>query len=396
MIEQVIDSHHDAHVHLLGCLDASDLIWICEKFGWPNADELLWFEREYSKFEVGINFEPLHQRHVTVAQLRSWLECRTAIAFPRFQASFNLLIAMLRGRGLEGEVLVRVAERHARAGLVRVDYRVFVPPVLEETVIVGFLNRLGGGWDRVRKDVQGFDAKIVGHLSRIPEVMRFQLGVIFRWQQATERRGFLSAIDFCEDEQSYEVRPLVRELAKWRSELKHRRVELYVHAGECFDRNGIDISLSEIEQLLSLRPDRIGHGTALGMNVRKLQDLGAGSDAARRQAMWTKPMMVPEVCRALTVSNPAEDLEVSGPKERWCEFVSEYQDRLLRMCRLTDVAIETCPSSNLILGGVHSMQEHPVRKFVRSGVNLMIGSDDPGIFAADWYDQVRLIESSLN
>jgi len=396
MIEQAIDSKHDAHVHLLGCLDADDLLWICERFGWPKAEELRWFEHEFTKVAGPEDFTSLHSQSASSAQIRRWLECRSPIAFPRFQASFNLLIAILRGRGLEGEVLRRVAERHAAAGLVRVDFRVFVPTVLDETILSSFLERLARGWDQVRAQIVGFDARVVAHLSRHPEIMRFQLGVILQWQEKTERSDFVAAIDFCEDEQSYEVTHLVRELSKIRGELARRKVELYVHAGECFDRNGIDVSLAELERIIALRPDRIGHGTALGVSARILPDRGVGSSALRRQSMWKLPHGQPELLGALCMKEFAACSEASHVHAAWFDFVDEYQTQLLRQCRLSDIAIETCPSSNLILGGVHSMHEHPVKAFARAGVRLMIGSDDPGVFGADWYEQVSLVQSALH
>jgi adenosine deaminase len=42
--------------------------------------------------------------------------------------------------------------------------------------------------------------------------------------------------------------------------------------------------------------------------------------------------------------------------------------------------IETCPTSNLCIGGVPAIESHPVRKLLASRVNLAVCTDDPGIF----------------
>ena len=44
--------------------------------------------------------------------------------------------------------------------------------------------------------------------------------------------------------------------------------------------------------------------------------------------------------------------------------------------------IESCPTSNLTIGAVPDAAHHPVHRFLSSGVNLAICSDDPGIFDA--------------
>ena len=74
--------------------------------------------------------------------------------------------------------------------------------------------------------------------------------------------------------------------------------------------------------------------------------------------------------------------------------------------RLTELGtvIESCPTSNLRIGGVPSPSVHPLHRFLKSQVNLLIGADDPGIFDSplaaevDWvlehtqFDATTLIE----
>ena len=41
------------------------------------------------------------------------------------------------------------------------------------------------------------------------------------------------------------------------------------------------------------------------------------------------------------------------------------------------VTVECCLSSNLVLGAVSSLDDHPIHAFVREGVPVTLGTDDP-------------------
>lgn len=42
-----------------------------------------------------------------------------------------------------------------------------------------------------------------------------------------------------------------------------------------------------------------------------------------------------------------------------------------------------CPTSNIATRAVRSLDEHPIREFVRAGVPVTINSDDPPMFGTD-------------
>jgi adenosine deaminase len=51
--------------------------------------------------------------------------------------------------------------------------------------------------------------------------------------------------------------------------------------------------------------------------------------------------------------------------------------RLLEAVQRAGVTIECCLSSNVLLGGAASYQEHPLRQLVAAGVPVTLNSDDP-------------------
>ena len=84
--------------------------------------------------------------------------------------------------------------------------------------------------------------------------------------------------------------------------------------------------------------------------------------------------------------------ETTGPETVWEALTllgaerighgtSAAQDpALLAHLAATGIALEVCPSSNVATRAVPSLAEHPLRRFVESGVTVTINSDDPPMF----------------
>ncbi|HIM56379.1 MAG TPA: hypothetical protein EYM39_06715 [Candidatus Latescibacteria bacterium] len=62
------------------------------------------------------------------------------------------------------------------------------------------------------------------------------------------------------------------------------------------------------------------------------------------------------------------------------EEIRRRQDFVLHRLAESGTVIESCPTSNLRIGGVPDAARHPIHRFLRSQVNLVVGADDPGIF----------------
>lgn len=65
---------------------------------------------------------------------------------------------------------------------------------------------------------------------------------------------------------------------------------------------------------------------------------------------------------------------------------------------LTDnhIRLNITPSSNVILGRVKSLREHPIQKLYRAGVNVTVNSDDILIFDSDVSKEfLRLYENEV-
>ena len=85
-----------------------------------------------------------------------------------------------------------------------------------------------------------------------------------------------------------------------------------------------------------------------------------------------------------------EALEVLGA-DRIGHGIAAAQDPvLLRKLAAGQVALDCCPTSNLMTRAVGRIEEHPLPVLMESGVPVTLGSDDPGFFGAWLQDEIAL------
>lgn len=100
--------------------------------------------------------------------------------------------------------------------------------------------------------------------------------------------------------------------------------------------------------------------------------------------------------------------ETTGPETVWDALhelgaerighgTSSARDpKLLQHLAERRIPLEVCPTSNIATRAVTTLDEHPLREFVRAGVLVTIGSDDPPMFGTDLNNEfavaARLLE----
>ena len=78
-----------------------------------------------------------------------------------------------------------------------------------------------------------------------------------------------------------------------------------------------------------------------------------------------------------STANLAAALRVPGITRIGHGVYAAAEDELLQQLVDSGVTIECCLTSNVVLGGVPSLKEHPIRNFVRAGVPVTLCTDDP-------------------
>ncbi len=100
--------------------------------------------------------------------------------------------------------------------------------------------------------------------------------------------------------------------------------------------------------------------------------------------------------------------ETTGPETVWDALTelraerighgtsSARDPRLLAHLAEHRIALEVCPTSNIATRAVASLDEHPIKEFVRAGVLVTVNSDDPPMFGTDLNNEyavaARLLE----
>ena len=84
------------------------------------------------------------------------------------------------------------------------------------------------------------------------------------------------------------------------------------------------------------------------------------------------------------------------------------QKKIQKQIAKRGIAIETNPSSNLLIGGLPGYEAHPIISFYNKGlvsdvdkleacpqINVSINTDDPGVFITSLYNEYTLMAGSL-
>lgn len=73
---------------------------------------------------------------------------------------------------------------------------------------------------------------------------------------------------------------------------------------------------------------------------------------------------------------------------------SVYSDEVTDFLIENNIRLNITPSSNILLGRVSDMKEHPIKKLYRAGVNVTVNSDDVLIFDSDVSKEYRRLYQS--
>ncbi len=129
---------------------------------------------------------------------------------------------------------------------------------------------------------------------------------------------------------------------------------------------------------------------AARLRSRGVMGLGIGGDEARGPAKLFGDVF--REARDLGLHCLAHAGEACGPEsirdavellgaERIGHGLTALQDRnVAALLRERQIPLEVCPSSNVCTGLIARWEDHPLPKFLNSGLNVTLNSDDPAMF----------------
>lgn len=397
----------ELHSHLYGCLHPDDLRWLAARNRprWEMFE--LAFRAAYGQAVAPPSYEDLFGAHAASDELlRRHYYFRDSGNFPRFQSCFSVIIAVSSTEPEElPEVLARVAAREVAD---HAEYRMLFSPRLEDSQFEERVQALAEGARSVEREHTGRTVRIAVSLLRDDARLPDQYETVRRLQNGSEAvRQYVTGIDFCSQEEGFP--PLAKRefLARVHADNARdpdRALAVLYHVGESFEDKSVESAVRWVVQSARLGAHRLGHAVALGVPP----ELYLGTE--RRELLSERLAQIEfelehaveleecgvqvdarELKREQQVLGEFDEGERAGSAKsvvvrydaRRTERLRRFQDWALEQVRLTGAVIESCPTSNLRIAGLGSAANHPLPRFVRSDLRVVIGADDPGILDTD-------------
>lgn len=422
----------ELHIHTGGGLYAEDLLELGKEF-YREIDWELFIKGFENTFgvrpdPVALYEEALHGGESGRQRFQHHYVYGHADAgdFARFQAKFNFLICVYRywrqDLQREDEVLRQIVERHRREGIDYIEYRGMASIGPDEPeAFIAYHRSHAQTLRNASRD--GLMARYAISLPRWAPLESYAL-VQQLLEAYPELQSTIVGVDFCFFEEGYppsSVKPFFAQLAQDNQQHPKRALEVVYHVGESFFDKSLESAVRWCHEIAEMGARRLGHATALGLDptvaVARRPHAHETELVSERLAQIEYDVVHRDGLTAYGIAvhsgalereweqlqHRAPDDTVTRPysPER-LDQVRRRQDYALDCLAKLGTVIETCPTSNLRIGGVPSPDRHPIHRFLRSDVNLAIGSDDPGIFNSplaeevDWVlDQTHLSAGEL-
>ena len=408
----------ELHVHIGGCLYAEDVV----RLATDDYREIDW-QLFIGAYTEAFDAEPPDPVTLISAALSGntdpWRQQFVVGGadggdFARFQAKFNLAICVLRhldARGRYDEALDLILHRHRSEGVEYVEYRSM--HMRGTTDPDGFLNL----HRRIARRIQaacgsGFEARYIPSLPRDRPLEGYAL-IRQLLRECPELAPTIVGLDFCFFEQGYPPRstqPFFEQLRRDQEEDPAQALPVVYHVGEVFFDKSLESAVRWCHEAAVLGSRRLGHATALGMDPAVAVD--RRPDGHRSELVSERlDQIAYDLEHAAGLSAAGVEIDAAGLEgereqlraaaadelvhrtytpER-LDQVRRRQDYVLDRLAAGGTVIETCPTSNLRIGAVPDPASHPVHRFLASDVNLVVGADDPGIFASPLATEVEWV-----
>jgi hypothetical protein len=324
--------------------------------------------------------------------------------FTRFQAKFNFGICLFRHwwhvLGRPEEILQRILARHESEKMRYVEYRAMAPygPDSPEAFTQFHVT--------TARAIQAacsstFQAR---YLISLPRSAPLETYIITR-RLLEEHPDLLSTIvglDFCHFEEGYapeSTRAFFKQLHLDNERLPEHHLDVAYHVGEVYFDKSLESAVRWCHEAAELGARRLGHCTALGLDpqsaiarqptAHQLEPVSERLAQIRYDLQYRERLSDYDITididalevehRQLRERPHDEPLRRAYTPQRLAE-VRQRQSFVLDRLTELEVVIETCPTSNLLIGAVPDAAQHPIHRFLRSDVHLAIGADDPGVF----------------
>ena len=401
----------DLHLHLMGAYTAEDFLelgaGIYQEVNWAWNDFLNIFRQE-----IDPTFDPTQLFELAMRNPDHALQKVREIYlfhgdepadFYRFVWKFRLFSRIWgtywdqRSLETSGRIIGRVVERHKNEGMRYVEYRIGLWGTEQEHVarLKTVLETLDAYSD------ERFEPKLIISIPRNDTEERWRI-IQHLLQRHTELSRHLVGVDFAAVEEGFPPKhhlSFFRKLHWHNHQNRQHRLDAVYHVGESYFDKSVESAVRWCHQAALLGAKRLGHCIALGMDpavstgrkrsAHEAEPVSERLDQIRYDLAYHRELGrygIEIDCRklkdeALALRKRERDAMVERryTRSRLAD-IRRRQRFVLDQLTLRGTVIESCPTSNLRIGGVPEPKYHPVFAFLDHNVNLAICTDDPGIF----------------
>jgi adenosine deaminase len=396
MINQMNNQFIELHSHLYGCLDAETLFKIGLKN--PNPRWNL-FIPDYEKlFQKKINSENFFSDYSDIQSFKDLYYFSNPSSFSEFQAKFNLIIALSK---FDIEEIYQVSEEVLKQNILKnivfSEFRIMYSTLSTEKIVQEKTKAMCEGLSSA-SSYKGIGRAVVSlHRDKDPfEQYKWLKELMVKSKSVQET---LVGLDFCHIEEGF---PPDDKISFFEEVLKDNKAEpesslsILYHVGESFKDKTPQSTCRWIIVASESGSHRLGHCIALGLpskyflnktinevwieRKKYLEFLIERYEEIREFGEFKSKIEIEYDYKKILHSSGIVQIEFRDIEVLELEGIQNYCFHVLKKQR---TVVETCPTSNRLIGGILEEEYLPIHRFIQEDVPLTIGSDDPGILNTD-------------
>lgn len=223
----------------------------------------------------------------------------------------------------------------------------------------------------------------------------------------------IMGVDFAGIEEGFppgNLRPFMQSLQTFNHAHPQLALDLVYHVGETYFDKSVESAIRWCHEAALLGAKRLGHCIALGLDpaVAIARQPGAHEqelvserldqityDLAHQSQLHNYQITINEKAlkqeRSELQKLPLDALVERPYSPQRLQDIRQRQQFVLDQLTKLGTVIESCPTSNLRIGAVPDAAHHPIHTFLASNVNLIISTDDPGIFDIDLRHEIEWV-----
>ena len=413
---------HELHLHLYGALTAEDLYELGFPVWQERRDRLEWYA---DTMEKATGYRPDYHCYWSsragLEKLRQDYEIDKPSTFERFQASFNLAIALCPIGALDEQIVERACTNQVKAGIHYAEYRIALPAYLNIWEASGYLNKMTNLFiTRNKIDRYRCIHRLLISLPQTPTELATAYHYIRTWQRKTSdgQNAMVVGIDLAGAEEPYPPRDkesFFKAVTKDNSDNPSTALAVCYHVGETRQGLSLGSSARRVLEAARLGAHRIGHGVSLGLNPACLynqsdfrspvqENIRERSDHLNfiSELLPRYPKLHDHFPRATlqqeldSLAKCKRDDLVSVPQGTDQIAGDQMLLEVLRAeFRSTKATIECCPTSNSLLAGTNPLADHPIKTFVQDSISVVLSTDDPGLFLSTLKSEAQICHDQV-